>query len=518
MSISLRAGILTPSPVKLNTRQRLHLGGLQVADLLATPFSPQGTKLFLKRMNILTGLGFNNAVLQALSALFGIDEGNDDKRMAAARKIIPHLTANPQILRKAIELLPSYKAWTASSAHRFMPLALAVVNMFEERDIFSPTPIPRLVHANPVFAYLGNEYQLLANPQDVPAEFVPTSHPSLVLPRPLPAPAFRWLDIGSAPKAAGAPTLIALKSALDSLLPGLNFEYYGSDIAVPYFGITPAGEIGFSHFVEATSGKIRGKTTIGGITYLDATLPQYDVTQAGFMAGETFDFISLCQILHHLKQGPFQEISLSSKNITDPAGNNMEEKLKIHFTPAQQGAVDRLLERLSIGGIMFINVTSLRPVPEFSLQYITENNFDMFFVVQRKSEHHYILYADHPIPFRPNDDLFAPHIGVQLVNGLDSGPAKIFYHPGVRSIYPQRPGKFYQEVSNLFARADILAYQYQGWKKGIWGTVLEVVDAIREKKPLPEIFKIYLKNVPDNHPLKQSILKEARKLAHSTQK
>lgn len=86
-------------------------------------------------------------ILQAVSAIFGLDEGDDAKRNDLVKeKIFPllELPQNADKLHKLFNILPLYKARTASGAHRFMPLGLVVHNMILKRSIFSQEIIDRL--------------------------------------------------------------------------------------------------------------------------------------------------------------------------------------------------------------------------------------------------------------------------------------------------------------------------------------------------------------------------------------
>lgn len=85
--------------------------------------------------------GEENSVLQAVSAIFGVDIADDGERLLFVdQTILPKLLeepANDKFLRRTVDELPNYVGWTGSGAHRFMPLAVVVGNILIGNSIFS---------------------------------------------------------------------------------------------------------------------------------------------------------------------------------------------------------------------------------------------------------------------------------------------------------------------------------------------------------------------------------------------
>jgi len=483
--------------------------------------NPRDIRKFIRRAVRLSGAGSpferSDSFFQALSAAFGLDYGNDLTRQAEAAKIINLLVKNPKILSEALKVLPRYEKWTASGAHRFMPLALAVINMFRGKDIFEGSTIEELQAADPDFKYLLQVYPLYANPFGVPEKDIPVYRPSLILPAPDPSRTFRWLDIGSAPKTGGAPTLKILKRAFEIGLRGVDFEIYGTDVTMPIFEITPEGEIKHSQYYDKQTGWIKSQTDAEGIIYYNAALPSYNVMGEAFFPERSFDFISVCMTLHHLKK-PNEELErlpFSSLNVVDPEGKSMGERIELPCSPSQQKVVDRLLGKLEVGGILFIDLHCFKPDIKYESENQFQNLYDLFFMVRKAAPGVYVMYDRHPIPFRPNLDEFSPQREHKFMEGLSTGRGVFYYHKGIKEIYPGRSEGFYKKIESLFDRADILGFRYQSFKKGIWGSIYKTVKAIRAKASLLEIFSIYLENVPPENPLKQSILADVQKLLNS---
>ncbi|NQU16430.1 MAG: hypothetical protein HQ564_00060 [Candidatus Saganbacteria bacterium] len=445
------------------------------------------------------------AVLQALSACFGLDYGNDQERYARTLELMPRLVTNPKLFNEVYAVLPRYKAWTASGAHRFMPLALAVVNMFREENVFDGKAIQELQAAEASYSYLTKKNPFYSNFHNVPQKYVPDFLPSLILPTPSRSGVYKWLDIASAPKSGGAPTLRVLKAALESCLKGTRFEFYGTDIAMPVFELGKNGEIRRSQFYDPSTGWIKPRTVVDGITYLDAALPEYNVMEDTFLEGEPMDFISLCMALHHLNRPgeAHYELPFSSLNIVDPQGRSMQNEISLTLAPSHQKVLDRLLKRLKIGGYLFTDIHSNGD--RRSLEYECD---DMFVVLRREANNKFVFYGDWPIPFIPNEQIWSPSRDYGLIEGYPRKDEGYRHHPSIMGLYPGRGQEFYKEVQNIFDRAEILAYRYQGWKRGVWGAAIQALKRVQARKSLFDIFQAFLENVPDEDPLKIGILKD----------
>ena len=480
--------------------------------------SPRKMRTFLRKE--IRSSGKAKAFLEATSAVFGLDSGDDDERQEGSRKLLINLMNDPikgpQYFQELLEIIPKYPAWTASGKHRFAPLALAVVNMFQGRNIFDGGPIEQVIQADSDLKYLSEMYPYYAKPNNVPARYVPSYLPELQLPMPPEKDIYSWLDIGSAPKTGGAPTLNALRSAFHKCLPDLNFEFHGTDLAMPVFELTAEGKIERSKYFDNRTGWIKPRTEVNGANYYDASLPEYNVMNDGFFGKKKFDFISACMVMHHLIDPPvpsgagLPRMPLSSLNILDMNGENIRDKTKIYMAASQQQVVDRLLGKLEVGGMLFLNAYICPLVNQTDDDYINEDNTDMFFIILRSAENKFVLYDEHPIPFRPNGDAFTPFGEQHFMDG-HKHPLSYFDHSGIRSVYPGISNEKKLEIENLFARADLLAFRYQGWKKGVWGSAGNAISEIKKRSPLQEILRAYLRNVPEDDALKQELLADAER-------
>jgi len=490
--------------------------------------SPKEIRAFLRRAVRLSGESEHfirgDAFLQALSAIFGIDEAYDVQRIEVTRqKIIPVLVKEPRILSKVMELLPEYSAWTASGAQRLFPVAVAIINLFKGRNLFDPAAVRELQKASSDFQYLSEKHPYYANPFGFPSEYIPPP-PSLQIPGPGKSGVIKILDVATAPKEKGSPNLNILKKAFGACLGGINFEFYGTDLAMPYFKITDDGSVEYSDYVDPRTGKFREKTVLNGIRYFNALKPSYDALSDEFFKDEHFDFISVCMALHYLRlDGEKDElISLSALNIVSPEGKRLNEEIQLLIAPSTQKAVDRLLARLKIGGILLVNpFFPPRPdQPDELAKKVREQmhkNSNMFFIIRRDTENTYTLFDRFPIPFHIMDDDYSPSQQWGMIQGKKEPHwtyqrSTATLNPGIISIYPNRSQAFYRKIEELFNRADLLAFRYQEWGRGIWGSASKAIEAIKGYKSLAEILEIYLENVPSENQLKVKLLEEAKDL------
>lgn len=490
--------------------------------------SPKEIRAFLRRAVRLSGESEHfirgDAFLQALSAIFGIDEAYDEQRIEVTRqRIIPVLLKEPRIMVKVMELLPAYSAWTASGAQRMMPVAVAIINMFKGRNLFDATAVRELQKASSDFQYLTEKHLCYGNPFGVTPEFLPQL-PSLQIPGPKKSGVIKVLDIGTAPKGKGSPNLNILKKAFAACLGGISFEFNGTDIAMPYFKLAEDGSVEYSDFVDPRTGKFREKVVVNGVRYFNALKASYNALSDEFFKGESFDFISICMALHYLRvEGEKDElIPLSSLNMLDPEGKRINDEIKLLIPPSTQKAVDGLLSRLKIGGILLVN--PFFPPPKNQPEELAEKfneqmhrNSNMFFMIRRDSENTFTLFDQFPIPFHIMEDDNSPSKQWCMIQGREKPPethqrSTSSLNPGIVLIYPNRSQAFYIKVEELFKRADVLAFRYQGWGKGIWGSAYEAIKAIREYKSLVEILGAYLGNVPNEDLLKVKLLEEAKNL------
>ena len=439
-------------------------------------------------------------LLQAISAAFGIDSPNDDEREEIVRKEIIPLFLHPENhdkLEKLIDILPVYEAWTASGDHRFMPLAMAVQNMLRSKNIFSLEEAPEALKD-----YMSNDYPLYANPHEVREKYVPvyTPHLSISIPK---RKSYLWVDIGSAPKTGGAPTLNILRNVLPA-----SFEYYGVDTALPYYEIRD-GEIVESVYVK--DGEFRDETVVNGVTYLNGRKPEYSVYSDDFLSHKRYDFISICMTLHHLTQDQtYERLPFTTCNIVTPEGGSFVEDSVILTTKSQQEIVDRLLSSLEVGGVLFLDPHTYHQHEDFMDDMLNENITDIFYVIQRVGENEFVIYHNTPIIYFPNRAVYCPSKDMEFIEG-DNTSRPFYNHPGLRNVLNINDERKIEILYQLFYRADLLAIRYQSWKKGVWGSVQAVVNAVNEGKTLIEIVEIYLRNIPDDCPdaeLKRQLLED----------
>jgi hypothetical protein len=332
------------------------------------------------------------------------------------------------------------------------------------------------------------------------------------------------LDVATAPKEKGSPTLNMLKKAFSACLGGTNFELYGTDIALPYFKMAADGSVEYSDYVDPRTGKFREKTVLAGVRYFLALKPSYNALSDECFKAEHFDFISICMALHHLRLDGEKDklMPLSTLNIISPEGERLNDKIKLLMAPSTQKAVDRLLSRLNIGGILFVNpfFASRPDQPEELAKKVKEqmhNNSDMFFIIRRETENTFTLFDRFPIPFQVKDCEYSPSKDWGMIGGRKESigvyqKATEYLSPGIVSVHPGGTQGFYREIQGLLNRADLLVFRYQSWGKGIWGSALKAIEAIKGYKNLTEILEIYMENVPHDNQLKLELLKEAKDL------
>lgn len=364
-------------------------------------------------------------------------------------------------------------------------------------------------------------HPLYSKPNEVKKELMPKYFPNYKVDIPK-KDRYTWLDIGCAPKENGSPGLNELKK----LLPDF-FSFDGCDISFPLYKLEQSRknnyEIKISKYFEDFNTPKR-EVEINGILYHNSSKdPNFDVQNENFLKETKYDFISACMVLHQIYENEPREIMpFSSKTLVDTNGNSFEENARLPISRQQQEVIDRILDGLNPGGVLFATFNlwwgqydnSQNKIP-FSIEWHLENEnlFDMLFMVQ-KSQDKFIVYDKAPILFQPNLQISYPSKIGEFINGSPNMSAKIFQHSGIQS-YVNLTDKQKEALDELFIRADMLAQRYQGWKKGIWGRNMAVINAIKEQKNIPELFEIYLKNVPDDSmdkDTKKQIIKEARRI------
>ncbi len=466
--------------------------GLITAGLM-TAVNRNGT-IFINRKQFLT----------AASAVFGIDASSDTARFREAENALAKLVLpwNLGCLKALPALLPGYKAWTASGAHRFMPLAVATANILTRRPLFSQELMAFMPQE--VQDYMVMEHPVYANPKSVIPQYIPSFLPDISI-SVTEKDNYKWLDIGSAPKDAGAPTLNLLRSVFPE---GISFT--GSDIAMPAYSIRGSKIVRSPYVDEA--GEFLSQTSVKNILYLNAALPKNNVMSPNFLPDETFDFISVCMTLHHLRaREGLRTMPFTSHNMTDEEGLPFsDDAINVQTSPSQQSAVDRLLDHLDTGGIMFLNPTFHMLHPDRRVMR-EESNDDLFFAIKRLGPDLFQMYDRSPIVFRPNRDIYSPSGDICGFLDGSGSHGNAYDHNGITGYLNLTTGQK-QQLQNLFYRADLLAVRHQSWKNGVWGRVNEVLDLIRAHAPIDEIVAAYLRNVPDegnvDSPLKAELMRD----------
>ena len=158
--------------------------------------------------------------LEIMAASLAITEPNDEPaegyyyaRHKKALEAVGVLMALPEAEREAIisTILQEQNnvSWMASGNHRYMGLALAIVNLLKGRDIFDRATIDQLVAQSSEYRYLLDNSLQYGNPFGVDSEWIPSFRPQLHLDAPEVGSAghYQWLDIGSIISGDGSPAL-----------------------------------------------------------------------------------------------------------------------------------------------------------------------------------------------------------------------------------------------------------------------------------------------------------------------
>ncbi len=465
-------------------------------------------------------------ILEGVAAFFGLNEENDLLLHEKAKQILSYLIKKTKREVKEMYRSQIVEALTkvtrhSTGAHRFMPLALAVVNMFRGQNIFSSDIISELVAIDNSFEYLRNTDHLYANPFNVESNWISDHLPKLAIPRIPSKRVYRWLDIGSGPKLDGAPTLHLLNETFKSALPDARFEFVGTDNFFPAYSFDDESVLFFTGRISSSpfnSDAFRksGKMNLADVTYLDANFPQNNVMDERSMEGMfkdgPFDFISLSMALHFLRE-PDEEIkklALSSNKgedqfeFYDESGSRIRPTPTYLLTETQRRVIWRLMRNLSDNGILFLNLP-------WGPEYAKNHNLDLFLIIQRENAVAFKLYTQ-AIPFRPTLRKFSS--GDYLTVGYQ-GKEKmgtVYHSPGIFHLYPGRDEAFYNQVRTFLHIADIMVYRHQERDKSAWSSVMRAAEQIANHASLEEIFRSYMANVPDHEVTKGLILNKVQQL------
>ena len=467
-------------------------------------------KIYSKAIN-------DESILECVAGVFGVDEADSTRRFDRARSILRAVASSPmkgEVVSKIKAIMPEY-TWTASGSQRFAPLALAVANLLEGRDIFDGQLAEELGRSEDDMKYLTEKGLLYANPFGVDKKYIPEYMPKLKLPALPRKGAYRWLDIGSAPKESGVPTLGLIQRVLSKRLKDAKLEAYGTDIFFPAYVMREDGTIARN---ERYKFDANGRAEIDGIHYLDARLPQNDITSGQFAPGQKFDFASMCFVLHHLagRDEAYASMPLAKKPLFDERKTPLETKYWL--TETQQRAITNVLASLDNGGIFFLNINQIRfqdllEMKKNDARKVHQKNrdWDLFVVIRKDSDDHFTVY-DNAIPFRPMPEAYASaDFLFSTKPRSQSKHSLIWQNNGIRGRYPEAGDGFFGSVRKLLQRADILAYRFQRRGESVWFHLMSAVKALDEDgAALSRIFEIYLQHVPAQY--KEGLLAEVRQL------
>ncbi|OVE78321.1 hypothetical protein BVX98_00490, partial [bacterium F11] len=411
-----------------------------------------------------------------------------------------------EILEDLVDYLRFIK-WPTTNTHRLLPLALAVSNHLEGRDIFSMDQTNALdqieqealkelfdIDGPPYFAEV---YPLTANPNDVSTEWFPPQM-TLMIEKLLKdqTGSYQWLDVGSSPGAKGAPSLLVLERIFEKL--GIPMEMTSTDIGFP---MVTYDENGFhpNPFYSSDFMTSSGRTKVDGseISYANARLAQFDVMSPDFNL-RGFDFISVCFVLHHLRDDQERgEPRILARNVEwlDDNGLPMETGPQYDLTETQQVVVERLMGGLNDGGILFLTATEKGKVDWSNVQFL---------MVQKETSNRFRIYSQ-AIPMHPRREVYYSMKYLRK-------PTKYHSAIGLRGLYPGAPDTFFDEIATWFHRADIVGIFHQKRGRSIWTRLKEAGDAIDQGQSLLDIMMTYLKDVPDDDSRKEKILKGIHEL------
>lgn len=463
--------------------------------------------------------------LEIMASSFGITEPDDEPaegyyyaRHKKALEAVEVLMAMPVTERNEVIATivqeQNYVSWMASGNHRYMGLALAIVNLMNGRNIFNSATIDQLIEQDEEYRYLLENLLQYGNPYDVESEWVSSFIPSLNLPVPVVEGAgrYQWLDIGSTIASQGSPALNFIRRTVLGLGLSTGLDLHGVDVfASPY--TFEDGEIKPS---EVYSGLKEGggTTQYQGVQYYDARNGQYNVADTQFQLGQQFDFISMIMTLHHLTQSDEIPETLSLARDVIWLDDNGEEINPVYdLTQTQRESIERLLSNLNPqNGILFLHLKE-GVVRSGKMYSGNKRNDGQLVIIQRRGESTYQLFSP-TVAFRPEKDpyssigfLMAPH------------PAPLYKTSGLRSIYAGQSESFYAGVEQWLTRADLLVFRHQRRNASVWGALQLAAEAIRAieqqsdvsvEEGLGTIFSAYLSQTPDSEPLKASLLDGVR--------
>lgn len=430
--------------------------------------------------------------LDTVANLFGVNHCDDRTRIfLTIQTVLPLLKKyeNRYILGEIHTNMKSHHLFKqqTSQTTRYAPLVIAIKNLIEGKAILDFLVINELsdtYYEKLLKNYIENDYfykTIADKGWELPAKSLKLTMPE--------KKQYRLLDIGHAPRNAelscpetlGSGGLNLLSTCLQK-----QISCTGIDIEFPKYTIE-RGRIKRSVFVN-TLGEYHAETEINGIRHLNGNLSKYNIFSPNFVPNEKFDFIVLCMVLHHFfDYGEEYVIPFSSYRIVDDIGKELStEEKAINANKKQIDAIDRLLSKLSVGGIFFIN---------FYMSRFEKHNADLFFIIQRQDEKTFQLFRKAPIPFQPN---IATHPSWRHFNLLKGSANQIFPTKGLLTIdkYAHLPDQSIARLEELFTEADALVYSHMAWNECFWQAIYRAQCEIDRHSSLIKIFSAFLQNVP----------------------
>jgi hypothetical protein len=437
------------------------------------------------------------------AGFFGIDKIDINERAKSVKNVLGILLQMENIQQQKIimiEMVDSYKKATfvASNDRRYISLSLAVLNMFMNKPILSNNKIftrdKFIKEKSKAYLFYG----------DVPhskavvykEEFITylrelVGESSQVLPVVL-KPSFNWLDIGCGPKENGAPTLNLLKTILDEHLLNVKFNIFGTDIYFPRHKYDPKNKKNpfpkiFQQIHDNKSSEI-----INDITYLNANLPKNDIANSKFNPSQTrYDFISMLKVIHHFGFG--EENTKKMKPLLEKANgkevkwvNNDNTIPKYYLSDTQEKVINNILLSLNKGGYAFLDLGMLS-----TQDYTNYGHEDYFTIVKRIDENTFEIF-DQVIPYVL--DTTEPYPSKEFLldgNTNEYKPGSSLYTKGIKTTY-NLTDRQYMEVKEILRQADAIVYFFQSRGYAPFVGMYNAMQAINKRKPLTEVFEIYL--------------------------
>ncbi|MFA4906097.1 MAG: class I SAM-dependent methyltransferase [Candidatus Margulisiibacteriota bacterium] len=260
----------------------------------------------------------------------------------------------------------------------------------------------------------------------------------------------RILDIGCGTSAIGSLTLKYMLDILkETFKDQVTIEATGIDINYPLYGLYPhfEGEGKRLGKLEVYDFDRNGEVEIGGIKYLDAGLPQFNITSQNFNPGEGYDLI-ICSML--LLDVPEREKAIMLENL---------EKL------------------IPPGGVLFLNSTSKEDV----------RSWECFEIYTRSRETGEVRVLDQIVPFEED-----PYTHKFQVDYIAEGEILLS-----RRQYVKRKNNLLNGHKMLISLAIEFAKKCQKRGSSVWGRILEAQKLALQGKSIQEVLLEITREVND---------------------